>query len=157
MKNREKLQYLEEEVTKGIKMIKAKGDLNKSRSFAVSMSSVTLGAFVTIALGLQISSLAVELKNFALVCGALISVVNAVDSIIGFRALWIKQKVTLSQLYDLRNEINFYKAGQEETDQISDEYVSKLFEKYQTIWKDASNEWLRLRKEQEQYETSKGG
>ena len=157
MKNREKLQYLEEEVAKGIKMMKTKGDLNKSRSFAVSMSSVTLGALVTIALGLQISALAVELKNFALVCGALISVVNAVDSIIGFRALWIKQKVTLSQLYDLRNEINFYKAGLEENDQIRDKHVSKLFEKYQTIWQDASNEWLRLRKEQEQNEANKGG
>ena len=91
------------------------------------MSSVVLGALVTIALGLQITSLATELKNFALICGALISVVNRIESVIGYRALWIKQKLTLSQLYALRNEIDFYKAGLEENDPISDQKVSGVF------------------------------
>jgi len=156
MQYREKLKYLEEEIAKNIKKMNTKSDRNKSRTVAVSMSSAILGALVTIALGLQISSLSVELKNFALVCGALISVVNAVESVVGYRALWIKQKVTLLQLYNLRNEIDFYKAGLEENDQISEKRVSEFFEKYQTIWESASSEWLRLRTEQEQEDASKG-
>lgn len=95
MQHREKLKYLEDEIAKGIKNMKSKGDQNKSRTFAVRMSSALLGALVTVALGLQITSLTTELKNFALICGALISVVNAIDSVVGYRALWVKQKLAV--------------------------------------------------------------
>ncbi|PWH17418.1 MAG: hypothetical protein DDG60_02190 [Anaerolineae bacterium] len=152
MQQREKLKYLEGEIAKGINKMKLKGDQNKSRTFIVRISSALLGAFVTIALGLQTTSLTTELKNFALICGALISVVNTLDSIAGYRALWVKQKLTLSQLYTLRNEIEFYKAGLEENDTVDEAKVQEFFAKYQSIWETASNEWLRLRKEQEQEE-----
>ncbi len=153
MKHIEKLIYLEQEVAKNIEKIKTKSERNKTRSYTVSMSSAVLGALVTIALGLQTASLAAELKNFALVCGALISVVNAIDSVFAHRALWIKQKVTLLQLYSLRNEIAFYRAGLEESEPISERKLTEFFKKYQAIWDSASNEWLRLRQEQEQEET----
>ena len=152
---REKLEYLENEVANNIKKMNTKADRNKLRTYGVSMSSAVLGAFVTIALGLQTNYLTIELKNFALVCGALISVVNAIESVFAYRSLWVKQKVTLLQLYALRNEIDFYKAGLEENDQISERKVSEFFQKYQTIWETASSEWLRLREEQEQEEISK--
>ncbi len=155
MRYREKLQFVEDEIAKGIKTMKTKGDRNKSSAFAVRVSSAVLGAIVTVALGLQITSLTTELKNLALICGALISVVNAVDSVVGYRALWIKQKLTLAQLYDLRNEIDFYKAGLEDDDQISDDQISEFFKRYQAIWETASSEWMRLRKEQEQDNTAK--
>ena len=155
MQHREKLKYLEEEIAKSIKAMKSKGDQNKSRTFTVRMSSAILGALVTVSLGLQVTSLTTELKNFALICGALISVVNAIDSVVGYRALWVKQKLTLSQLYTLRNEIAFYKAGLEENDAIDERKTQEFFEKYQAIWETASSEWLRLRNEQEQEEASK--
>lgn len=85
MQPREKLTYLEDEIAKSIKTMKLKGDKNKSRTFTVRISSAVLGALVTISLGLQTTSFTAELKNFALVCGALISVVNAIDSVIGYR------------------------------------------------------------------------
>ena len=150
MKYREKLNYLEVEVGKSIKTMKSRGDQNKSRTYTISLSSAILGALVTISLGLQLNSFATELKNLALICGALISVVNAVESVVGYRALWVKQKVTLSQLYTLQNEIDFYKAGIEENDQVDEHQVSELFEKYLSIWETASSEWSRLRKEQEE-------
>jgi hypothetical protein len=150
MQHREKLKYLEEQVAKSIKSIKAKSDRNKSRTYAVSLSSVILGALVTIALGVQILPWATTLKNFALICGALIAVVNGVESIIGYRALWVKQKVTLLNLYALQNEIDFYKAGLEDNEQVDENKVSDFFSKYQIVWESASSEWLRLRTEQEQ-------
>ncbi len=156
MQHREKLKYLEEEIAKSIKAMKSKGDQNKSRTFTVRMSSAILGVLVTVSLGLQVTSLTTELKNFALICGALISVVNAIDSVVGYRALWVKQKLTLSQLYTLRNEIAFYKAGLEENDTIDERKTQEFFQKYQAIWETASSEWLRLRNEQEQEEGSKG-
>jgi hypothetical protein len=156
MQYREKLKYLEDEVAKSIKSMKRKADRNKSRTYTVSLSSVVLGALVTIALGLQIIPWATALKNFALICGALIAVVNGVESIVGYRALWIKQKVTLLNLYALQNEIDFYKAGLEDNEQVDENKVSEFFAKYQIVWESASSEWLRLRAEQEQEEANKG-
>lgn len=156
MQYREKLKFLEEEVAKSIKKNKTKSDQNKSRTYAVNLSSIVLGALVTIALGLQIIPWESALKNFALICGALISVVNGIQSVVGYRDLWIKQKATLLQLYDLQNEINFYKAGLEENEQVDEKMVSDFFEKYQIIWQSSSNEWLRFRKEQKQEEANKG-
>ena len=120
------------------------------------MSSVVLGALVTIALGLQILPWENGLKNFALICGALISVVNGIESVVGYRDLWIKQKATLLQLYDLQNEISFYQAGLEENEQVDEKIVSDFFEKYQTVWESSSNEWLRFRKDQKQEVANKG-
>ncbi len=157
MKYNEKLHYLEEEIAKNIVKIKTKSDRNKTRSYAVSISSILLGALVTIATGVQTTSFTTELKNFALVCSALISVVNAIESIFDYRELWHNQKVSLLQLYSLRNEIAFYRAGLEENDEISERKLTEFFRKYQAIWQRASNEWLRLRQEQNEDEPRAGG
>jgi len=151
----EKLKYLEGQVTQNIDKMRSKADRNKARSYAVSLSSAALGALVTIALGVTTASWADWLKNLALICGALIAVVNTMGTIFAYRELWIKQKGTLLELYTLRNEIDFYKAGMEETDHLSEQKVSEFFEKYQVIWGASSSEWLRLRKEQQQVEASR--
>lgn len=155
MQLQEKLKYLEEQITQNIEKIRSKADRNRNRSYAVSMSSALLGALITIALGVKSTSWADGLKDVALVCGALIAVVNAVGAIFAYRELWVKQKNTLLELYTLKNELNFYKAGLEPTDQISEEKVADLFEKYQLIWETSSEQWLRLRKEQQQEKISK--
>ncbi len=154
MQLQEKLKYLEEQIAQNIEKIRLKADRNRNRSYAVSMSSALLGALITIALGVKSTSWADRLKDAALICGALIAVVNAVGAIFAYRELWVKQKNTLLELYTLKNELNFYKAGLEPTDEISEEKVADLFEKYQMIWETASEQWLRLRKEQHQEKVS---
>lgn len=155
MQLQEKLKYLENQISQNINKMKAKADRNRNKSYGVSMSSAILGALITIALGVKSTSWADQLKDAALICGALIAVVNAIGAIFAYRDLWIKQKNTLLELYTLRNEIDFYRAGLDESDSISEEKVSGFFEKYQLIWETASEQWLRLRKEQKQEEISK--
>ncbi|MFN0110253.1 MAG: SLATT domain-containing protein [Blastocatellia bacterium] len=155
MQYREKLKYLEDQITQSIIRLNSKADRNRNKSFAVSMASAILGALVTIALGVKIASWEDRLKDVALICGALIAVVNSARTIFSHRELWIKQKNTQLELYTLRNEIDFYKAGLEDADQISEEKLSAFFEKYQTIWATSSEKWLQLRKEQKQEELSK--
>lgn len=155
MQLREKLKYLEEQIAQNIAKMNSKADRNRNRFYIVSLSSALLGAAITIALGVKFASWADRLKDFALICGALIAVVNAVGSIFAYRELWIKQKNTLLELYTLRSEIAFYKAGLEDSDLISEEKLEAFFEKYQLIWATASEQWLRLRKEQKQEEIAK--
>jgi len=145
-----KLDYLETEVDKNILKINRKADRNKLKASLVSVSSAVLGASITIFLGLQIDSETNLLKNMALVFGALIAIINALESFFNFRSLWVKQKVTLLQLYTLRNEIDFYRSGLEENDEISERKVTGLFRDYQKIWETASSEWIRLRREQDE-------
>lgn len=76
--------------------------------------------------------------------------INTIERVVGYRELWVKQKLTLSQLYALRNEIDYYKAGLVENDEVDEHQVNEFFKKYPAIWETASNEWLRLRREQEQ-------
>lgn len=155
MQFREKLKYLEDQISKNIDKMRSKADRSRNRSYIVSLSSALLGALITIALGVKSTSWSDRLKDAALVCGALIAVVNACGTIFAYRELWVKQKITLLDLYTLKNEIDFYKAGLEESDPISQEKVAEFFEKYQLIWGAASGEWLRLRKEQKQEEISR--
>ncbi len=147
MQTRKQLDYLQEQIQLGIDKFKKKADLNKRRAYTISLASASLGALITIALGLQLPEQATLLKNFALICGALIAIVNTVQSVFAYRDLWLKQKGTLLQFYSLRNQIEFYKAGLEGGDEVSPEQVARLFEAYQRIWQEDSAEWLRLRKE----------
>ena len=149
----EKMAYLEKEISRNINKMKKKADKNKRRASIVSISSAVLGALVTVALGLQIESIEEVLKNIALVSGALISVVNAFESFFGYRSLWLKQKATLLNLYSLSNEIEFFKTGLEDSSDIDENVVSNYFQRYQDIWDVASEEWLRLRREQIQSES----
>ncbi len=147
MQTRKQLDYLQEQIQLSIAKLKKKADQNKRRTYTISVASASLGALVTIALGLQLPEQAALFKNFALICGALIAIVNTIQSVFAFRDLWLKQKGTLLQFYSLRNQIEFYKAGLEETDEISPERVTQLFQAYQLIWQEDSTEWLRLRKD----------
>ncbi len=147
MQTRKQLDYLQEQIQLAIGKFKKKADQNKRRSYTINLASASLGALVTVALGLNAPEQAALLKNFALVCGALIAIVNAVQGVFAYRDRWLKQKGTLLQFYSLRDQIEFYRAGLEETDEVSDEQVAGLFEAYQRIWQEDSAEWLRLRKE----------
>ncbi|CAG0936189.1 hypothetical protein TFLX_05055 [Thermoflexales bacterium] len=147
MQPRQQLDYLEKQIQLAIDKFKKKADQNKRRTYTVNLASASLGALITIALGITVPEQATLLKNFALVCGALIAIVNAVQSVFAYRDLWLKQKGTLLQFYSLRNQIEFYRAGLAETDEVSDEQVARFFEVYQRIWQEDSTEWLRLRKD----------
>ncbi len=147
MQTRKQLDYLQEQIHLAIGKFKKKADQNTRRTYTISGASASLGALVTIALGLQLPEQATLLKNFALVCGALIAIVNTVQSVFAYRDLWLKQKGTLLQFYSLRNQIEFYKAGLEEADEVNPERVAQLFEAYQRVWQEDSAEWSRLRKD----------
>ena len=55
-----------------------------------------------------------------------------------YKKLWMRQKSTLLDLYQLMNELRYRES-------IKDyESVVTLFDKYQTIWEKDSNEWRKI-------------
>jgi hypothetical protein len=150
-----KLEFLEEQIKTAISTMKTKADRNKRRAAFVNVGSVLFGAGVTIFLGLQIEGVETLFKNIALIFGVLVTVVSGINAFFNYRSLWVKQKVTLLQLYSLRNEIEFYKAGLDEDDTISERRVSAFFKSYQQIWDVSAEEWLRMRSESQQQDEDK--
>lgn len=150
-----KLEFLEEKIKNDISKMQTKTDQNKARAAFVSIASVLFGAGVTIFLGLQIEGVETLFKNIALILGVLVTVVSGIDAFFNYRSLWVKQKVSLLELYSLRNEIEFYKVGFEEGDSMSERKVSGFFRDYQQIWEVSSEEWLRLRSENQQQDEDK--
>ncbi|MCA9946679.1 MAG: SLATT domain-containing protein, partial [Anaerolineales bacterium] len=80
----------------------------------------------------------------ALVLGASITVINALDAFYDYRSLWIRRTVNLARLKNLKREMDFYstgaKPGEYEYDQIT-----KFKNSLNQILQDDLKEWLKLR------------
>lgn len=143
----EKIQFLEERVQNDISKMKKKADRNKRKAGLANTFSVVFSAAVTVFLGLQVEGVETIFKNIALVFGVLATGINSVNAFFNYRSLWVKQKVTLLHLYNLNNEMRFFRAGMEEKDTISAEKVGAFFQEYQQIWDASTEEWVKLRSE----------
>lgn len=129
------MELLEKEIQSSIDTLKNKAKKNKERTKYINVLSVSLGAIITLTLGLDITEgYEDSQKNIALFFGAVLTVVNGWNALFDYKKLWIRQKSTLLHLYQLRNELAFRKASNE--CQVTD-----LFEKYQHIWEKDGEEW----------------
>ncbi len=149
MNANEKLQVVETELERYIKKRKKAKDGAKRKSFILKMVSVFFAALITVLLGLSnVGQYDVLLKNIALALGAIIMVVNAYEAFYDHRSLWIGQTITLTHLYKLRFDINFYKTGAE-PDEIDIKRVTKFKNRFNRIVQDAMKNWLKIRNEDE--------
>lgn len=51
------------------------------------------------------------MTNLALALGGTITLISAADAFLDLRSLWAQRQATLSRLYVLRREMDFYKSG----------------------------------------------
>lgn len=131
--------YLEEQISKGIETLKSKVKINKRKTYFCNALSIAMGAAITLCLGLDLKEELVQLqKNIALILGFILTVVNSWMAIFDYKKLWMRQKSTLLDLYQLMNELR-YSQSKNEFDS-----VAFLFEKYQSIWKKDGNEWRKI-------------
>ena len=149
MEPNKQLEHLAEKVSEWKKIKTRQANSHQIRAVAVRLASAILGALITIFLGLKINSPDDHLlTNLALVCGALIAVLNVVDNLFRDRALWVSRQVTLLKLYSLEDQIEYYKKGLGESGNASEDDVNKLFNKYCKIWQSSLEEWERLFQEE---------
>lgn len=127
--------YLGEQIQSSIDVLKQKSASNKNKTRWVNGLSIALGALITLTLGLDIADAYSDYqKNLALVFGALLTFVNGWNAFFDYKKLWSRQKSTLLDLYQLRNELGYRSAKE-------DYEISDLFDKYQRIWEKNGNEW----------------
>ncbi|EJB8451434.1 DUF4231 domain-containing protein [Vibrio parahaemolyticus] len=132
-------EHLKHEVDNRISTLKCKVKSQKKKISFLNGLSVTLGALITLTLGLDLAdSMAQNQKNLALFLGALLTVVNGWATLFDYKKLWIRQKTTLLNLYQIQNELNYRIAKNNNI------CVDDLFNQYMTIWEKGSDEWREI-------------
>ena len=136
MKNNSEAEYLLAEVERNIKTLKKKVKRQKLKNSVVNGLSMILGAAITLILGFNVHEDYASLqKNSALVVGAMLTIVNSWNIFSNYKKLWVRQKSTLLNLYQLKNELGYRTSKQTDVD------FQDLFEKYQKIWEKDRAEW----------------
>lgn len=139
-----KLDTLRSELNLSICYFEKKQKKTKKRANAVKFTSVTFSALITVVLGLNSGDLAETFRMVALLLGAVVTIINAIDAFYNYGALWVKNTITLAKLRELRRELEFYAAGYENTD-ISEAKLNEYLDRMQQILKDDIKQWLRIR------------
>jgi hypothetical protein len=120
---------------------------DKRKAFALQMSTVVFSASITVLLGLQVGPRTQStFKNIALVLGALVTVLAAMEAFFNHRGLWIGRTVTVRRLEDLRRHLEYRLAGLDGTrlePKLADSFLAKLDE----IIAEDQRAWMRLRAE----------
>lgn len=108
------------------------------KNYTVNGLSILLGALITLTLGLDVPTEYVLVqKNTALIIGALLTVINGINTLSDYRSLWTRQKTTLLNLYQLKSQLEFRLSE-------NNSCVSDLFEKYLSIWEQDGQEWKNI-------------
>ncbi|MEF1255217.1 SLATT domain-containing protein [Vibrio sp. M260112] len=130
-------QALLEQINQNIVTLKPKVKKQKLYNQVVTALSIVLGAAITFILGLKVTGSEDALKNTALGLGALLTIVNGWSAAFDYRKLWVRQKSTLLDLYNLKNQLVF----QISVDHTSQEALNDIFDRYQEIWERDGNDW----------------
>ncbi|MCS0408620.1 DUF4231 domain-containing protein [Vibrio diabolicus] len=132
--------YLLQEINTNIEVLKKKVQSQKSKTKLFNGLTMVLGALITQTLGIKATGAEELQKNFALALSALLTVINGWNTMFDYKKLWTRQKSTLLDLYQLRNELGF-RLSNNSPDAID---VNDLFSRYQDIWKRDGNEWRKI-------------
>ncbi len=120
-----------------------KAKILKMGYYTLSISILLLSAILTVILGLHVNdeNYLIRFKNIALVIGALITFLTGLNAFWKLQSYWVRRKILLRRLEDLRDEFAFQKLSTQKED------LANLFAKYQTIqnyqtlyWEDIYNE-----------------
>lgn len=129
--------FLAHEIDKSIEILKNKVKKQKSKTRFFNGSSIVLGALITLTLGIKVAGSEEVQKNIALILGAILTILNGWNAMFDYKKLWTRQKSTLLDLYQLRNELGF-RLSHIHSDTID---ITDLFSRYQDIWERDGNEW----------------
>jgi hypothetical protein len=133
------IDFLEQVISDNICKLKPKVSSNKSKTFWINGASISLGVLVTLTLGIDVPEYYEKIqKNLALILGGLLTIINGLNALYDYKKLWVRQKSTLLDLYQLQNELLYRKSKSSHVES------NDLFDKYQLIWEKGNNEWINI-------------
>jgi Protein of unknown function (DUF4231) len=126
---------------------------DKRKAFALQMATVVLSATITVLLGLRLDAgLQRALANIALVLGALVTVLAAMEAFFNHRGLWVTRTITVRRLEELRRQADYRLAGLADGE-VEAAVVDGLLARLNQIVAADHKAWLRLRSTEAQATT----
>jgi hypothetical protein len=117
----------------------------QNRASIIKMLAIALSAGLTICLGLRLPEYELELRMAAFLMGGIVTFLNALEPFFNYRSLWIEHEEAQYKLHRLKDQIDFYMAGDLMTS-IEPDQMDKFYANYNEIWDSLSNNWLKFRK-----------
>ncbi|MCK4562778.1 MAG: DUF4231 domain-containing protein [Flavobacteriaceae bacterium] len=115
---------------------------NRKKAFYSYLVVTILGATITVLLGLNISYLEYVFRGIALCLGAIITIYSAYNSFFNFKGLWLKYNDTKNKLYSIKDDLNYFLAGNEN---INSEELNKFKKRLDNILSEINEEWTTLK------------
>jgi hypothetical protein len=142
-----KFQFFKDELDSHVRRITRKRNRDKNKAFSLKIIAVAFAAAITVLLGLKTDEKQAKyFQNVALVLGAAITYLSAVDAFYDHRTLWVRRTVTVTRLQDLKRAFEFYVEGRED-DEISEEKLALFMQRLNEILQEDLNDWLKLRED----------
>lgn len=142
-----KFQFFKEELDSHVRRITRKRNRDKNKAFSLKIIAVALAAAITVLLGLKTDEKqAKTFQNIALVLGAAITYLTAVDAFYDHRTLWVRRTVTVTRLQDLKRAFEFYVEGRDENE-ISEAELAVFMKQLNEILQEDLKDWLKLRED----------
>jgi hypothetical protein len=140
------LVFLRERLKMNKEFFRRKSRRNRRRSVLVKVSIATLGAVITIVLGLKSTSVITlsseTAANVALMLGALVTILSVTEATFDFRWVWINYSMTLTLIYGLDDELEYLSARE---GGASAEQLDSIFRRLQTTLADINDSWANRR------------
>jgi hypothetical protein len=141
----ERVAFLQAELDRQQQRFTRRRRRDKRKSFTLQMATVALSATITVLLGLRVAAgLQRTLANLALVLGALVTVLAAMEAFFNHRGLWVARTVTVRRLEELRRQADYRLAGLADGE-VDPKVVDGLLAGLEQIIAEDQQTWLRLR------------
>ncbi|SRR5229473_1864920 len=141
----EKLKFIENELNERIERQTHLRNGDKRLALRYKVIAVFFAAAITILLGVRVDATLTEIfRDLALILGAMITVVTAIDAFYDYRSLWIRRTFLLARLSSLRREVLFY-AIQPEQGELHMRKLDEFLKRLDQILEDDLQNWMRLR------------
>ncbi|MDB4921224.1 SLATT domain-containing protein [Mucilaginibacter sp.] len=121
---------------------KSKTKWSKIANYVVSVAIIVLSALLTITLGLNFNttgaavvSNVLQIKNYALIIGASITLLSALKAFWKLDTYWIRRKITFGKYEDLQYEFKYKQLSKKPED------LAPLFEQFRAIQANQMNYW----------------
>lgn len=146
MKSQSKVDLLLKDINHNMEIFEKRRKRHSYKSILLKLASIIASAFVTVLLGLK-SVQNFILSDITLMLSVLISIFNGIEGFFNHRGLWVKDVKTLASLEELKRDLEFYIAG-EEDGHLSPKLLTGYKNRLQNILNDDMKSWRKIKEEQ---------
>lgn len=131
------LEYVEQRIAEDIGFFESRRNYNRRAAFRFAVVPAALSAIATVLLGIEDKINLSWLMVPAIIATGIASVLGAWQSLFANRKLWIANNATLSELYELKWDIEYRKT--DESLAVSKTEIDSFYDRLKAIHKVAEN------------------